>query len=877
MNKSYQFKRFKTIFNYLYKKNWKNHQSGEIAASLTLITVLVLGIGAFVGVWYAQNVQNPQTLLSDAQSCIYRSTAKVFKEVDGQLFQVSETIPPGPMEVTNDRNDVLALEAGGFSQASYNTESMIFDLGRVRNYARGDRASVTLSKVDVSEWRVGSVFCKQQNGSIVGCPTEGALKLINQRIQSGQSDGRTIPAFTVDCGVDVEYGWVLTSAREQSPTVAQPSQEPPTAKPSESPSPTLGDSCSYKTRVHIYEDQRDDNSNLSADVMSAGVMKITNDRGQALDLNDNGVARGGYETDYLLFDPTREREYAENDPATVTLSNIDTDFWQVKEVFCEQSADSVRGCPSQSDIDVINTAIQDGTDTGLALGEFRVNCGVDLDYGWVLERTGEQPTGNGSMEIKVVALNYPEKTSLWPEDHLANYKPASCSRQGSGEETRPLYLSSFEIRATCVGGGCEVGKQFENDAKKREGYVNIKDIPAGQYTLEIRDMADADDNEDTGYRVWSGCQDTIWTVNPDSNNTQAVVILENVKGNRYERRSTEKLCKDDGGIPNLIEGIDGNVCHLTGATGGGGGNDNKNPDELTVSVKNTIASVSNATVKLSPCPSKGPCEQNVAFKGKTTETVTFKSGKDSVHEVRIQNITSDSRTFSLIPVALAQENGNARVVEGCQNGVVFPDGQEDELCKTSAPDSIGFALVSGNTSRDEIPRRGDPDVIEEQPGDASDVFFGSCPVFASGKCSPAYLRRTFTDASDIELQKLSAICFRESSGSNVALNDSCLTGGRDMSAGLFQINTWVGGECVDVVDPATHGGARCQVRPGETRQCILALYNPDTNIQRAKGKWDGSRNCKKNPFCPWNAGPSERCKLAEYGDTYKNCNVKSCL
>lgn len=856
-----------------------HRQSGEIAASLTLITVLVLGIGAFVGVWYAQNVQDSQTLLSGAQSCTYYATAKVFKESDGQLFSVNETIPPGPMEVTNDRDDVLILNQEGLTQARYVNENMVFDPGRVRNYARGDRASVTLSKIDVQKWKVKEVFCRQLNGSVVGCPSDGALELINNRIQDGRNDGRTIPTFTVDCGVDVEYGWILTSTEIPDPTITPVPTEvvestviPTEQAPTDIPSPTERTSCTYDTRVQIYENERSEETLLRADVMSAGVMKITNDMGRALELDTDGYAQTAYKTDNLIFDPTRERDYAEGDPATVTLSNIDQQFWSVKEVFCDQAEGSVRGCPLQSEIDTINAAIQEGSDTGLAIGEFSVNCGVDLDYGWVLERTGN-PTGNGDMEVKVVALNYPETTSMWPSDHLASQEPSSCSRQPLDAQQRPLYLNSFEVRATCVSGGCEVGKQYEQSADKREGYVNFQDIPAGQYTLEVRDI------NDTGYRIWSGCEESVWTVNPESRNQQAIVMLQNIKGEKYELRTTEKLCKDDGGKPNLVEGINGNVCYLSGD---GDQNDDKdkqdgNPDSLVVKVRNTINDVSSARVELVPCPSDGLCELNVSFNGQTTETVTFNSGKDSVHEVRIRGITQDSRTFSLIPVAYAQENGNVRIVGGCQNGVVFPDGNEDELCKTSAPDSIEFAIVSPHVSDDELPRPGDPDVVVEQPGDPSDVFFGSCPVFASGKCSPAYLSRTFTDATDVELQKLSAICFRESSGSNVALNDSCLTGGRDMSAGLFQINTWVGGECVDVVDPSTNGGARCKIRPGETRQCILALYNPDTNISRAKGKWDASRDCKDNPFCPWRAGSTERCKLAEYGDTYKNCNLDQCV
>lgn len=357
---------------------------------------------------------------------------------------------------------------------------------------------------------------------------------------------------------------------------------------------SASDTCTYKAVAEVHKDSRGNVFTVS----EMGGLEVINSRNQILKLNNNGLAKVPYVNNNMVFDPKRRLNYAENDKASVTLKKLDVRTWKVQEIFCEEAPGSVRGCPIASEVERYNREIAKGSRNGLIIPEFRVNCGVDVTYGWVLARktdapratatprptstprpTGvSQPTsiprptatpritqppiggpgaGRGNMEVQVVALNYPQRTSLWPNDHVANYKPASCKRQGSSEDARPLYLNQLEVRATCVGGGCSQGVQSTAEADKRKGYVSFTNLDPGNYRLEMRGL-------NKGYRTWPGCSG-VWQVKPQETNREAIIILENETSGTYELRATEKLCKDAKGTPHLIEGLGGagaNACYF---------------------------------------------------------------------------------------------------------------------------------------------------------------------------------------------------------------------------------------------------------------------------------------------------------------------------
>ncbi|MGB4966492.1 MAG: hypothetical protein WBO77_05315, partial [Microgenomates group bacterium] len=69
-------------------------------------------------------------------------------------------------------------------------------------YKKDDDAFVSLARLETKNWRVKSVFCKQRNGSKVGCDRNPTL------VRSTPFEQKMGP-FHVACGVNIEYGWII--------------------------------------------------------------------------------------------------------------------------------------------------------------------------------------------------------------------------------------------------------------------------------------------------------------------------------------------------------------------------------------------------------------------------------------------------------------------------------------------------------------------------------------------------------------------------------------------------------------------------------------------------------------------------------------------
>jgi len=371
---------------------------------------------------------------------------------------------------------------------------------------------------------------------------------------------------------------------------------------------SAAESCPYAAVVKVDKDTEGN----TFSVAEMGNLEVVNNRSQRVALNEGGFTKGSYVKDSITFDPTRKKQYAENDRASVTLKKVDGKIWAVKNIYCKQKPGSVRGCPSEADLAKYNAEMQKGMRSWFVFPEFRVNCNVNLEYGWVLSKrvtithptvtprptTTPRPTntprltntpvptatprvsvappiggpanptsaptsapivnGRGSMEVQVVALNYPQRTPLWPLEHTVSHKPGSCVRQNPTEEARPLYLNSFQLRATCVSGGCRSGRQTTIDVAKNKGYGNFANLDPGSYKIEIRSL-------NKGYHIWPECNG-VWIIKPNEVNITPVIILENELQGSYELKSTEKLCKDAKGIPHSIEGLGGNACYFATST-----------------------------------------------------------------------------------------------------------------------------------------------------------------------------------------------------------------------------------------------------------------------------------------------------------------------
>lgn len=255
------------------------------------------------------------------------------------------------------------------------------------------------------------------------------------------------------------------------------------------------------------------------------------------------------------------------------------DNFQVIRQECT-SKGSVDACPN----DLPKTTFSDG-DKPKEIDGLRVTCGTDVEYGWILKENPLTPTpppsGNGDMEVRVVIYNKNDAShKFWPQSSLASTEPQSCERLRTPDDPnaqeRPIYISTFKIKARCVT--CSGGVEFNEAADKREGHLSFHNIPSGEYELTLSGIGGR------GFRTWQGCVSKRWTVRPGGSvgnnrtHTRAYIILENQNDEEYDRENTEKICKDQGGSPNIIEGMRGNYCYYPDGkqedTGGGeGGSD----------------------------------------------------------------------------------------------------------------------------------------------------------------------------------------------------------------------------------------------------------------------------------------------------------------
>lgn len=209
---------------------------GEIATILTLLSLGAIFVGTIIGV--QPTISNRvRTIFSRAASnpslsCPYKTTATVYIETqDAKNILTKEQMLGTTWGVYNDKQGKL-FPAGVFGDTGVffrdNKSEPLDGLGT--RYKPGDRASVTLEGIqDNPYWKIKSQFCTSSTGAEVnGCPSDFDLQ--------SKSPAPTIRNFYVNCGVDLNYGWVLTSTGVPLPT---PTPEPITPTQGVSPIPTV--------------------------------------------------------------------------------------------------------------------------------------------------------------------------------------------------------------------------------------------------------------------------------------------------------------------------------------------------------------------------------------------------------------------------------------------------------------------------------------------------------------------------------------------------------------------------------------------------------------------------------------------------------------
>jgi len=211
-----------------------NHsRKGEIATTITLITLFTMFIGVIAG-QIATN--NSRTVRSKAaEGCVYM--AKVMVTKAGGPFSETQNGSGQFWGVKNNKGDQHGFDSSpSYSEWYYHPAQEKFLPEPGAHYSKGDLAEIFLLGLNTNQWNVKNIFC-YDNGNSHACRSDTALSI-------GSNGSISIKNIRVDCGVDVTYGWDVESKTKTAPTAA-PTSVPPTVVPTASQSCVgLGGRCS---------------------------------------------------------------------------------------------------------------------------------------------------------------------------------------------------------------------------------------------------------------------------------------------------------------------------------------------------------------------------------------------------------------------------------------------------------------------------------------------------------------------------------------------------------------------------------------------------------------------------------------------------------
>lgn len=327
---------------------------GSIAFLIPLASLFFL----IVGLILSKNVSTTTTRAQNA-NCTYKTHVKVFEGSieDSKLLSNEEE---GIFSVVNDKNEELKLTKDELSQSLFETQELI--LGREKNnasYDPGDRASIDLIGVNTQKWKVKEIFCQQNPGSIVGCPSQKDLA------EQKADPDFTIRNFTVDCGVDITYGWVLE--RQTTGGGGEPAAQ----------------ACVFKPTTFIRERFAGKDHPMTT--------LYAPDKWGAV--NDKVItALGDLPANWVRFSKGLYTPWKTNDGIQTgdTCCGAEDEQYEIKagdtaQVTFHYNADVykvIRACGA----DGLCSEETASTPAKSVIGDLPVACGKTYDYGWVLER-----------------------------------------------------------------------------------------------------------------------------------------------------------------------------------------------------------------------------------------------------------------------------------------------------------------------------------------------------------------------------------------------------------------------------------------------------------------------------------------------------------
>ena len=159
-----------------------------------------------------------------AQNCPFISTAKVLR-ADGKPLDGTEKVGSIDLGIINDKNSKArkADQVLNFNGTlTFKTQSFTFS-----PYKRGDNAYIYLTNLNTDRWQVTRVFCNQLGGSQVGCdrspslvPPEPLVDAHSITDSYSWTDPQIGPIH-LECGVNIEYGWIIEPLTSEPPQAPQ--------------------------------------------------------------------------------------------------------------------------------------------------------------------------------------------------------------------------------------------------------------------------------------------------------------------------------------------------------------------------------------------------------------------------------------------------------------------------------------------------------------------------------------------------------------------------------------------------------------------------------------------------------------------------------
>lgn len=804
----------------------KYKEKGFIQSALLLLSLGVITIGSLSGLYIAKNVEN-QIGFSEAQSsCPYSSEVRVYNGNEGEYF-TNDTF-----YYENDRGDLVLIQQDFKSRRLIKSRNLPLDPTRKTNYAPGDPANVTLSRYDSSKFKVKEVFCLDNGGEVNGCPDSEYLNDLNNKIQKNQNPGETIEGFTVDCGVDIVYGWKVQDRSVPEPSITP--ENTPTPEPTQTPSPTSPGSQTPIPTQSIVPTRT--NGELGVGKGSLQVrIEALNYPQQTPFWDENRVV-------------SKEPKVCAREPSEATsrrplYQNVTQVVAHCVSGECDETkwlrAKSRQGSglayfynidPGEYEVYVEGTSIFGFTEwSGCERKRWTVTAGElsrepviileNFAQGMYNLRTTNEsctqsthPRGefNGKSNyiegLTDVFCYYGEKqplptqipTTVEPDPtNPADPDPDEPNDPDPAKPTKKPAITSAPQDPPKDGLVCSKGCIYSE--KKSDGNVHCYSgsCPVGA--------------EDCGETINNGCKYA-----PQCNNFDEV----NCPGNA------------------------------------------PTTSEISLKVESTSSNVTSVKFEFEPCLPNDDCS--------VTASSTQNEGDDATTQTVIKTFRKTVKgldknkryRISAIPIT---SGGNAHKTSSilCR-GEVFIDSSKNQSCITSGGTESIFFVSSGESSS------GGGGGSPSNPPSRTPGYIGSCRYYDSGNCSVGNMKKYFGKFGDTVVKQASAICYKESTANAGALNDACFNlgpncfdknknwiGGKncstfDYSIGLFQINTVF--TCVEPLFSSLEdynanrktGQAACKAK-SNTATCTNTLKTVDGNIAAALGKYVGSQN----RWTPW--------------------------